>query len=371
MKKKITRYASVLWIIFIVISLCKWAEAEAPLLWKVPLGSEAVGSPAVGYGQIFITTRSGHIVCLTTAGKILWTANLSAAIFAPAMLAHKRLYVGDGNGKLHALTLTGQRLWEIGLEAPIRGTPQSLKRDLLVVNDQGTFFCIGREKGNIRVRREWGAPVMAPGIVDRKTKQFLVPTSDYRLLAASPDGRIIWQYRTVGVNLAVPALTRQCDILLASMDHHLYKLSPQGKLLWSFAAQYWLGSSPVVDAAGNAYVGGYDKFFYSLSPQGNERWKFAVQAPFTATATIDDAGNIYAGDSSGTIYAWSAEGRLLWQYKTEDFIRGGLTVMPSEKILLVGSIDGSLLAFQTAATLGKKAAWPKLLGNPANDSRRP
>ena len=55
---------------------------------------------------------------------------------------------------------------------------------------------------------------------------------------------------------------------------------------------------------------------------------------------------------------WAATGKLAWQYKHADFISADMAILP-EKILLAGSIDGTLLAFRIQQPLSRPAWWAK------------
>ncbi|HNX96930.1 MAG TPA: PQQ-binding-like beta-propeller repeat protein, partial [Candidatus Aminicenantes bacterium] len=149
----------------------------------------------------------------------------------------------------------------------------------------------------------------------------------------------------------------------------LYKLAADGRLLWKFKTGAWIMASPVIDERGRVYFGSYDKCFYAVDAGGKPLWRFEGRASFSATAVIDAAGNVYCGDQSGTVFALDGRGRLRWQYKAEDFITSGLTILPGKNLLLVGSIDGKLLAFHCDRPLSRRAWWAKYLGDLRNSGR--
>ena len=114
----------------------------------------------------------------------------------------------------------------------------------------------------------------------------------------------------------------------------------------------------------------YRQHLYGQGEQGGvDEEGRPLRRGFTAEevqAVLDAGGRVYCGDTSGTVYALHHDGKLSWSYKSEDFITTGLTILPGRRVLLAGSIDGSLLAFQIDEPMSRKAWWAKYLGNLAN-----
>ena len=74
---------------------------------------------------------------------------------------------------------------------------------------------------------------------------------------------------------------------------------------------------------------------------------------------------VSAGGETFLVYALGRDGRLIWEHKSPDFITSDLAILPT-KVLLAGSIDGTLLAFRIDQPMSQKAWWAKYLGNLAN-----
>jgi outer membrane protein assembly factor BamB len=275
------------------------------------------------------------------------------------------IYVVCVNGSLLRFSAAGKQIWLIKLEPVLLATPLLAAETLFTVNDSGQVWRIRQKDGVILKKAALNLPVHSSPVWDARRQNLLVPIKDSHLLALSQDLRILWNFKTIGVNLSVPAVTPNNEIYLTSMDHHLYKLTAAGRLLWKYKVKGWIKASPVIDEKGRVYFGSYDNYFYAVDMDGKPLWKYKGKASFTASAALDAAGNVYCGDTSGTVYALDCNGKLAWQYKSEDFITSDMTILPG-KILLAGSINGMLLAFKIEQPLSQKAWWAKYLGNLRN-----
>lgn len=354
--------------IFIVLcfSLLLAAHAETHLAWKINLVSELAGSPAVLAQTAIVVTKSGVLSAVDSSGKKVWQQKLPAGCLAPPAVAENNdIYVACANGSLLRFSAAGKEIWRINLEQMLQATPLLAVDTLFTVSNSGQVWRISQKDGAILKKAALDLPVHSSPVWDAQRRNMLVPVKDFCLLALSQDLRILWKFKTIGVNFSTPAVTPQNEIYLTSMDHHLYKLNANGQLLWKYKAKGWLKASPVIDEKGRVYFGSYDNYFYAVDRDGKSLWQFKGKASFTASAALDAAGNVYCGDTSGTVYALDSNGKLTWQYKSADFITADMTILP-EKILLAGSIDGTLLAFKIEQPMSRKAWWAKYLGNLRN-----
>ena len=356
--------------IFILILLCSSlftaAIAQIQPAWKVNLGNEFTGSPAVMAQTVIVATKGGLLSAMDGAGKKVWQQKLPAGCLAPpAVAGNNDIYVACANGSLLRFSAAGREIWQINLGQRLQATPLLATETLFAFSNSGQAWKISQKDGAVLKKTALNLPVFSSPVWDAKRQNLLVPVKDFCLLALSQDLRVLWKFKTIGVNFSVPAVTPDNEIYLTSMDHHLYKLNANGRLLWKYKAKGWLKASPVIDEKGRVYFGSYGNYFYAVDKDGKPLWQFKGKASFTASAAIDAAGNVYCGDTSGSVYALDHNGKLAWQYKSADFISADMTIMPG-KILLAGSIDGTLLAFNIQQPMSSKAWWAKSLGNLRN-----
>jgi outer membrane protein assembly factor BamB len=263
---------------------------------------------------------------------------------------------------LYRFSAVGKQIWQTKLDQELLATPLLAAKTIFTVSSSGQVCRIGQEDGAIQNKISLNLTVHSSPVWDSQQQNLLIPVKDFYLLALSQDLQILWKFKTLGVNYSVPAVTPRNEIYFTSMDRHVYKLTGSGRLLWKYKTKGWLKASPVIDEKGRVYFGSYDNYFYALDTDGKLLWQFKGKASFMSSAVLDEGGNIYCGDSSGTVFALDRDGKLVWQYKSADFITQDMTILP-EKILLAGSIDGTLLAFKIDQPLSRKAWWAKSLGN--------
>jgi outer membrane protein assembly factor BamB len=339
------------------------ATADKTPLWKMQMAPESPGSPAVYKQTAIVLTKGGTLYALDIAGKIVWKEKLTAGCLAPPAVApNGDIYVACSDGSLHRFSAAGKQIWQTKLDQELLATPLLAAETIFTVSAKGLVCRISQKDGVILNKIALNLPVHSSPIWDSHQQMLLLPVKNFYLIALSQDLQIIWKFKTLGVNYSVPAVTPENEIYFTSMDRHLYKLSAKGRLLWKYKTRGWIKASPVIDENGRVYFGSYDNNFYALDSDGKLLWQFRGKASFTASAAIDAA---YCGDTSGTVYALDRDGKLAWQYKSADFISADMTIMP-DKILLAGSIDGTLLAFRIDQPLSRKAWWAKYLGNLRN-----
>jgi outer membrane protein assembly factor BamB len=360
------RTNKILFAAIICLSLLLSANGDKMPLWKIQLAAESAGSPAMSAERTIVASRSGTLLALDGSGRKAWEQKLPGdCLSAPAVDRNGDIYVACANGSLLRFSSAGKQVWRIDLGQELLATPLLAAETLFAVGGDGRVCKIAKKNGAILKKAELNLALQSSPVWDADRKNLLLPAKDYGLVKLDQELRILWKYRTAGVNLSAPAVTPKNEIYLTSMDHHLYKLGADGRLLWKYKTRGWIKASPVIDEKGRVYFGCYDRYFYAVSAEGRLLWHFQGKAQFTAGAAIDEAGNLYCGDTSGTVYALNSGGKLSWQYKSNDFISADMTILP-EKVLLAGSIDGTLLAFRIKQPMSHRAWWAKYLGNLAN-----
>jgi outer membrane protein assembly factor BamB len=116
----------------------------------------------------------------------------------------------------------------------------------------------------------------------------------------------------------------------------------------------WLGeqahSSPTIDVKRNlVFVGANNATFRALSAEtGAERWRRATLGPVKGTAALV-GDTVYAASMKGALYALDVEsGAVVWERRLDGTSRSSPTYVPDEELIVVGSDDGSVNAFERA-----------------------
>jgi outer membrane protein assembly factor BamB len=87
---------------------------DSTRLWQIKVPKEAVGSPVIANGQVYLATDSGFIVCIElTTGKILWQKRLSEdpgtrGSWSSPILANDMLLVPNQVGQVFLFKLSPQ-----------------------------------------------------------------------------------------------------------------------------------------------------------------------------------------------------------------------------------------------------------------------
>ncbi len=159
------------------------------------------------------------------------------------------------------------------------------------------------------------------------------PTFDGTLLAVTPGGEIIWQFKA-GLEIeSSPAIGSDGTIYFGSRDRKFYAVTPEGKLKWTFETGAWNDSSPAIAADGTIYFGCWDKMFYALNPDGSLKWKFVTGAVINSSPAIAADGTIYFGSHDQKFYALTPEGKMKWSFATDGTIISSPAINSNSEIL--------------------------------------
>jgi len=170
-----------------------------------------------------------------------------------------------------------------------------------------------------------------------------------QMLAISPEGKVLWHFRTVYEIKSSPTVGADGTIYFGCRNRIFYALTPSGKLKWKFATGGWVDSSPAIAADGTVYFGSWDKSFYALSPDGALKWKFATSNLVVTSPAIAADGTVYFGSHDKFFYALAPDGKLKWKFLTGAEIDASPTIA-ADGTVYFGSTDGNLYALRPDGT---------------------
>ncbi len=82
-----------------------------------------------------------------------------------------------------------------------------------------------------------------------------------------------WFYNKV-ISDTSPAIGFNGSIYCSSSNGRLYAFEPFGRIIWTFTTNGSFFSSPAIGVDGTIYVGNTDKYLYAITSKGKLKWKF-------------------------------------------------------------------------------------------------
>jgi outer membrane protein assembly factor BamB len=158
------------------------------------------------------------------------------------------------------------------------------------------------------------------------------------------------------------------------VNGHLYAFSPNGTMLWDFKTLGYVDSSPSIGADGTVYVGSQQTrkyygenhsilldessettgFVYAIYPNGTSRWVVDIFGDVDSSPAIGSDGTLYVGSDNFHVYALNpANGATIWVQPTRDEVKSSPAVA-SDGNIYIGSNDGSLYVFNPDGTLNTR-----------------
>src|SRR5260370_101962 len=78
-----------------------------------------------------------------------------------------------------------------------------------------------------------------------------------------------------GQSLSSPAIATDGTIYQGTFDGRMLAISPQGKVLWAYRTEREIKSSPAIGDDGTIYFGTRGRKLYALTPMGKLKWMFS------------------------------------------------------------------------------------------------
>lgn len=172
-------------------------------------------------------------------------------------------------------------------------------------------------------------------------------------------GKILWTFeigrhpRGKGI-LSSPALHKGV-VYFGAYDGTVYALDAKtGKIVWSYADADWVGSSPSIAPDLDLTFVGLEFStphrqggIVALSlDDGTPVWEHHTEM-FThgSPRYIQEERMVVTGSNDGTLYAYDAKmGTVLWQYETGGAIKASCAYDEKRRLILFGSMDGACYA---------------------------
>ena len=219
------------------LKLIALRPASGDLRWafKAGTGRAKIFSSAAQSldGTIFFGTQGDYFFALNQTSEVLWNIKTGGDNDStPVVDLDGNVYFASDDGVIRAVAPGNKVLWTVDVEAAIRA-PLGLSTDqtLYAATYGRAPFVVALEKAS--GKEKWRFQV-SPGIGDFYGIQSGVTTD------------------------------RDGYVYFGSRDGYVYCLSPQGKLVWKYRTGDQVDASPVLGADGTLYVGSDDGRLYAF-----------------------------------------------------------------------------------------------------------
>ena len=342
----------------------------AHVRWTYTTSDSFLAAPVIGAdGTLYVGTKSGSLLAVTSSGTLSWSTRLGTLINASAAVAaNDEIYVvaaSGGEASLFAVSRTGAILWkqpvapgsgsELYVSAPTTGPEGN------VYVSSGPGLQAFSPSGSLRwhytaLGNQYPPAVGADGTVYYAPMKESSNTPTFVALDAS--GQMQWEvdlstFTAVGggVSLGPDGAVYGCGQAGGPQDN-VYAVGPGGAMLWTAAvrADGWgCSSTPII---------GPDGVIFALNDQltgftvgGTQAW--SVDFPFGAAPRSpamagEGTQTLYLGTSNGLdtqsyVESVTGTGASGWTYQASGFPTS--PAIGADGTVYVGSDDGKLIAF--------------------------
>ncbi len=226
--------------------------------WARTVGTPLVSSPVIGPSGNVYVSAGGTLYALSLATGIpVWmqsTHDVNAAT-SPAIADGELVLIGSADKHVYAFDKSGAGRWSFATGAPIAATAGVLvdRTGAVIAADQsGTVYALAPDTGKERWHTPLGSPVVS-GCAAGLDAAIFCSSSDGKVFALEPSGKLRWTYATLGANSA-PIVDANGIVYVGSEDGHLYAIAPSGKLRFAVTVFGPVRAQPAMGGDGAIYV---------------------------------------------------------------------------------------------------------------------
>jgi outer membrane protein assembly factor BamB len=339
------------------------------IAWKFNTTSyEVDASPAVAYGNVYITTWTGFYCLNESNGGVVWNNSVIKGMSSPTVYDGE-VFVGGADGKLYSLNaITGEVIWNTTLQqnvvyTGVSSSPKILNGKIFIgtsneTGGNGEIYAIYANNGTIIWNYTTSSVYLStPSIYENRlfigamglfnTTSFSW-TAPYGLLCLNTNnGSLVWFYQTNSSVASSPAVYNS-SVYFTSKDGYLYRIGMNGTEIW----RREIGTSTSSPAISNGKIYACSGTFgpsgkvYAFDENGNKRWEFLPNGGVQSSILVGDGKLFFATNTqNGTVYSIDTNGNILWKFtpKPENYILGS-PVLADNKLFIV-SDNGFIYCF--------------------------
>jgi len=275
----------------------------------------------------------------TSASKVIHFHTGNAIFSTPIIDTNDNIYVGSADHIFYAFDPhTGKELW--------RDKHGEIVDSAGCVGKDGSIY-IASGDGRVHAYTPDGKKMWINNILKNRVKEQFTFSSNYWFeanIVFGPDGALY----------------------VANDDFFLYKMTPDGKIIWGYRTGFMVWSAASFWKDGTVYIAGFDHLLYALDMDTGElKWKSDTKGSLVGSPAIAENGTIYQTSFNGNVFAMCHKtGAIRWQVETGSHVYASVAISP-EDIIYVGSTNGTFYAIE-----GKtgEIKWTFYIGDPIRAS---
>ncbi len=237
--------------------------------------------------KIYLSDDSGHLMALSSAGRLRWVTRLDGKSPRGPTLADGVAYIGSDRGRLYAISAeSGKKLWDVELGAEPTSPITVADHRLFLQLSNGHLLALNAHDGAV----DWTFSLPQPSLLLRRSSGIVV--AGQTLYTGFADGKLI------ALNVENGAELWRATVAIPHGNNELARMV-------DVAATPVVDGDHVIAAAYQGNIAAYS------SSGGEEEWSRPLS---TVITPILQDGKLFVAGSDGQVYAMDpSSGTVEWR----------------------------------------------------------
>lgn len=299
-------------------NLYKLDAASGKKIWQAEVGKEAISSPAVVDGIVYIGGGKGLSAVDGETGKARWAYAIDQGVQSSPAVLDGKVFFGGLDGKVYALdAASGEKAWEFAAQGPVGSSPAVVDGKVYIGANDNNLYILDADTGKL----DWsykasdeipGSPAVIGGMLmfgDLSGNFYIVDLANPQSKFGIPE----WKGQ-VGVAVMSSPVFADGILYIGTLDGNLIAVdaAKQGPA-WIFPAAGAIVSSPLI-ADDTVYFGSEGGVVYALDEEtGQEKWQFRTAGDIWSSPILV-GDQLVIGSQDGKLYSLNKDGPQLAQF---------------------------------------------------------
>lgn len=238
------------------------------VIWREKIGG-IESSPLLIYDNLIVATIDGYVINYRIKYDMpekIWEFKLPKPVRSTPASDGKAIVLGCDDGNVYCLDFeTGKPIWKFNASSPIFAPVSISDEKVFAGTLNGTIYALNLKNGTVEWKFQTNSKIYG-GFAIKDSLIFFGTASGKFYALNKKNGEKIWTFSTKSIINSAPLVSGDI-VCFGSLDKNIYVIDiPTGKLLWNYETGGRIKSTPIV-WKNFLIVSSEDRFVYAFKTQ--------------------------------------------------------------------------------------------------------